>query len=335
MILCLIYALSVAGSARAQVLNRILSDPQLTQDLLEELISIEEAVGEMPQAHRLEKEIEALKPSILEDLRWSGQLGYLLEVRAFVDATGMVRLLSSPIRCGSAGTPADALALHLADGTLGQGEIDGLRFSGPKSHFVWITRHRTFFGLGPEKISEGVIPGELAAGLWADTATLIASKAVVAQLKERRNAEALTNAVERAKSTMENRQQQAVLAQSLERTQQYQSRLRDINRELDEKLDRLSRTRRLANELKMLQGVVTLGTVVGRINAIAMPGTPMNNLSSMPAVLSWLTQYESEIQRETQALTESLQRQQAALQAERNILEQSLINQGMPRTILY
>lgn len=335
MTLCLMCALTVASSARAQVLDRVLSDRELTQDLLEKLISIEEAVGEKPQADRLEKEIGALKPSILENLRWSGQQGYLLEVRAYVDASDVVRLLSSPIRCGSAATPADALALCQVDGILRQGEVDGLRFSGPKSHFVWITRHRTLFGLGPEKVSEGVIPGELARALWADTATLLASNAVVAQIKERRNAEALTNAVERAKSTMENRQQQAALAQSLERTQQYQSRLRDINRELDEKLDRLGRAQRLANELKMLQGVVTLGTAVGRINALAMPGTPMNKLSSMPAALSWLTQYESAIQKETAALTESLQRRQKSLQVERNMLEQSLINQGMPRTILY
>lgn len=324
-------------AASAQVGN-ILNDPEATEALLETLVSVNDAVRENAEEGRLETELDRLRPAIREDLSWSGQNGYLLQIRAFVDANGGVRLLSGPAKCGSAMTPSDALALCLANGVIQQDAPAGLQFSASKSYFVWASKRRPLFGVGQERIDYGVIPGELAGVLWRDTATLLASDRVISEIRQARNREAIDNAVERVRAKMRNSAERALLASTHQKLREQQARVKEIDRKLAETLSQISKANAMTQQLDMLQGVLTVSSTIAAVKAMLPPGTntaSLDNLSSVPAVRGWLTEYGQRLGAEGGAMNLQLQQsQQEAVRANEAVM-QFLNRYQAPKDLLY
>ncbi|RZJ42370.1 MAG: hypothetical protein EON87_14755 [Brevundimonas sp.] len=331
-------AVVMPQSASAQLVRNILNDRALTQDLLERLLSVHEGIAENSQEDRVETELNQLKRPILDDLTWTEQNGYLLQVRAFVDVQGTVRLLSSPMRCGSAATPSDALTLCLAQPGVQQDAPEGLRYSASKSYFVWASRKRGAFPWSGQTIDYGIIPGDLSGQLWLDASAQVASARVVSEIRAARDREALTHAVAQAQRRMESSQQRARLAESLANVQALQDQARQIDRDLARSLERAARSNALGRQLDMMQGIISVAGAIGSVRSMLGPGedtSGLDHLGSTAAVRGWLSDYSSRLESENQtrqnALNQALERQRIEREAIIRVLEQY----NAPRFILH
>jgi hypothetical protein len=324
--------------ASAQVVRNVLNDRALTQDLLERLLSIQDGIVEDTQERRVQTELAQLRKPILDDLTWTEQNGYLLQVRAFVDVQGTVRLLSTPMRCGSAATPSDALTLCLAQPGIQQEAPEGLRYSASKSYFVWASRKRGMFPWSQPTVEYGIIPGDLSGQLWLDASAQVASARVVSEVRAARNREALTKAVAQAQRRMENSQQRALLGQALANVQALEDQARQIDRDLARNLEKAARSNALGRQLDLMQGIISVAGAVASVRAMLGPGentSGLDNLGSTAAVRGWLTDYSSRLELQNQArqnaLNQALERQRIEREAIIRVLEQY----NAPRSIMY
>ncbi len=327
--------LLATGSATAQVGN-ILHNPEAMEDLLDALVSIQDGIIENSFERRVDGELEAMRNEIRTDLTWTGQNGYLLVVRAFVNAEGQVRMLSSPGRCGSAMTPADALTLCLANGVIQQDAPRGLTYSSSKSYVVWASKHRPFMGLGQDRIEFGIIPGDLSGQLWRDTATALASQTVVSEVRAARDREAINSAITRLRTRMETSQERAQLAQHQDTMNRQQAEARRIDRDLSAKLARIERANGMMQQLDMLQGVLSLSSTVATIRGMMGPGedtSGLDNLRSTAAARTWLSAYSTRLDTESQAMVGELQRAQREAREAQDAVLRFLDTYGAPPII--
>jgi hypothetical protein len=300
-------------------------------------VSVAQFFGDRVAAARARANVRAMVPSIAEDLRLTGEAGFLVEVPVYTNADGRI-LSQAPVSCGSGANPADALLNCYERRAMPVTPQVGWIYSSRLSHVLWFERGQA----GPESAGSGtrygIIPQDALAEVRAQVIATVSDRNLYNARTEERRMRVLGFLVERAARQVRDAETRALLNADMERLQRNRAAISQADAELTAALDREARANNLSQQISMLQGVIALGQSVGELydRMGAERGSDSHlRLENTAAAIEWLGSYSSRMGQEASALrsrTETLRA--SSLQTEASI-ERTLINDlGIPRTVL-
>lgn len=221
-------------------------------------------------ASRIEQEVRRNEDAILEELRWTGHGGplkdggYLIRVRTQWDPlTNNTAPLEGPQFLGVGKDPASAL---IAATVHGSHEAVGNEWLRQKSHFIWLTAERRWYGgyrllYGPITDSESLTNIELAAQASRDLADAVATS---------NRGWIMERALENLRRESAGRAQFSRAAEALDEYRQREARIREYQANMARDLAEAAAADRLSQTLGTLSTVLSMATLVVQVQA-ALP----------------------------------------------------------------